>query len=446
MGNGFETRAYYTIVGRQQRWGEAEWRRYLDAAAEDGCNLVTLWIAGAFASRRFPTTWDYNRDHPNVRSDFLGRVIDHAHNLGIKIALGFGTFCYDGVNRIPLAHPELAGRTETGEPVRMIGLHSIGQLMCASQPAAHDAMAEYVREMYLDFYPQADGLFMESADYGHCVCSDCRDDYFAKEHDLVMRLSEIAWAHRPDALSIIYPHYLLRAGRPVDPRQTLFFTVHSAPLDDAAIAAARSSMYWTLALETSCDGVAEACRLAAADGVGGFSLGMEPLEYERDAVEIAEDGFDEQLVPYDARWLSVGQFPFEDLVVKVVRIAFRVYTAAPEATEDDLCRAIARTMLGSDQRSAEARDLLALHRLLSMDIRSFKRRGPIAYPTDFPPPWWTPEQIAEAKARYRQALARLEAIAQRHRGSDLPALAEAARIADWILARWADERHRLEGA
>jgi len=103
-------------------------------------------------------------------------------------------------------------------------------------------------------------------------------------------------------------------------------------------------------------------------------------------------------------------------------------------------------MLGNDEHSAEARDLLALHRLLSMDIRSFKRRGPIAYPTDFPPPWWTPEQIAEAKARYRQALARLEAIAQRHRGSDLPALAEAARIADWILARWADERHRLEGA
>jgi len=103
-------------------------------------------------------------------------------------------------------------------------------------------------------------------------------------------------------------------------------------------------------------------------------------------------------------------------------------------------------MLGGDERGAEARDLLALHRLLSMDIRSFKRRGPIAYPSDFPPPWWTPDQIAEAKPRYRRALAQLEAIAGRHRRSDMAALAEAARIADWILARWADERHRLEVA
>lgn len=444
MGGGFDTRAYYTIVGRQQRWGEDEWRRYVDAAAEDGCNLLVLWTAGGFASRRFPTSWDYNRDHPNVRSDFLGRVIDHAHDLSIKTALGFGTFCYDGVNRIPLAHPALAGRTESGEPVPMIGLHSMGQLMCASQPAAHDAMAEYVAEMYLDFYPQADGLFMESADYGHCMCPDCRDDYFAKEHDLVMRLSEMAWAHRPDALSIIYPHYLLRAGRPVDPRQTLFFTPHSAPLDGTAIAAARSSIYWTLGLETSCDGVADACRAAAAYGVDGFALGMEALEYDRDPIETSGDGFDEPLVAYDARWLAPGQFPTEDVVVKVMRIAFSTYCRAPEASEDDLCRAIAGAMLGSHERLAEARDLLELHRLLSMDIRSFKRRGPIVHPADFPPPWWSAEQAAEARPCYRETLARLEVIAERHRGSTVPALAEAARVADWIVARWAGERHRIE--
>jgi len=34
-------------------------------------------------------------------------------------------------------------------------------------------MREYVREMAFDFYPEADGLFIESSDYAICHCAEC---------------------------------------------------------------------------------------------------------------------------------------------------------------------------------------------------------------------------------------------------------------------------------
>ena len=57
------------------------------------------------------------REHENVRQDFVRDLIDHAHTRGIKVLLGFTPFGYDGVNQYPLEHPETRAVGKDGKPV-----------------------------------------------------------------------------------------------------------------------------------------------------------------------------------------------------------------------------------------------------------------------------------------------------------------------------------------
>jgi hypothetical protein len=107
--------------------------------------------------------------------------------------------------------------------------------------------------MAFEFYPDADGLFIESSDYAICHCADCGPKFFEHEFAFVRALSDEVWARRPDATVVVYPHDFsgakLRfslteataARQPFDPRWTLFFTPHSAALEPALIAQARGA-------------------------------------------------------------------------------------------------------------------------------------------------------------------------------------------------------------
>src|SRR5262249_28043894 len=101
----FVDRGYYITLMRMPSYDLADWKQIVDGIRGDGGNLLLLWVAGAFRSNRFPVTWQYNRDHENVRRDFVRDLIDHAHARGIRVLLGFTPFGYDGVNQYPLEHP-----------------------------------------------------------------------------------------------------------------------------------------------------------------------------------------------------------------------------------------------------------------------------------------------------------------------------------------------------
>lgn len=443
MHSPFSIRGYYTIPGRNRIWGEREWTRYVECLAEDGGNLWILWIAGGFASRQFPETWHYNSANPNVREDFFRRVIDRAHDLGVKVVLGLGTFCYDGVNRIPLARPDLAGQTGDGDLAPIMGLHSMGRILCPSNPQAQDVMFNYCEEMFAEFYPNADGFFLESSDYAVCQCSQCRDDYFAKEYEFVRRISERVWAEKPDAAMIIYPHYLLRSGIPVDPRYTLFFTPHSAHVSKDAISAARSSIYWALELEISLEDVQTHARTARDNDIDGFVVGMEAMDYERFPPELDYDGTKpEFLMPYDAKWVRPGEFAFEDPIVAVMRATYTTFAANPDASRDEWVEAVRERVLGDAGQAGEAAYLLRLASILQTDMRNFKCRGPIVYPWDFPA--GDSGEIADKKARYKEMLSDVESIERRLEKSGSLVARRASEIARWVLYRWEFERWRLD--
>src|SRR5262249_53872614 len=102
----FAQRGYYITFMRMPTYDLADWRRIVDGIRDDGGNTLLLWVAGAIRSKAYPITWAYNRDHENVRGDFVRDLIDHAHTRGVRVLLGFTPFGYDGVNQYPLEHPE----------------------------------------------------------------------------------------------------------------------------------------------------------------------------------------------------------------------------------------------------------------------------------------------------------------------------------------------------
>lgn len=154
----FQERGYYITFMRMPTYDLAAWKRIVDGIHDDSGNLLLLWMGGAFRSQKFPITWKYNEEHQNVRHDFVRDLIDHAHTKGVRILLGFTPFGYDGVNHYPLEHPELRATGKDGKPVGKFGIGCWGYNLCPAKPDSQQFMLDYVREMFFDFYPNADGL------------------------------------------------------------------------------------------------------------------------------------------------------------------------------------------------------------------------------------------------------------------------------------------------
>ena len=75
----FKLRGYYITFMRMPVMGLPEWKAAIDCFAEDDINVLILWTAGGFRSKKFPITWEYNQEHANVTNDFGRELIDYAH-------------------------------------------------------------------------------------------------------------------------------------------------------------------------------------------------------------------------------------------------------------------------------------------------------------------------------------------------------------------------------
>lgn len=447
--HGFAQRGYYLTFMRMPTFGLAAWKRTVDAFATDGINLLVLWVAGGFRSKRFPITWRYNADHENVRADFAGDLIRHAQSKGIRVLLGFTPFGYDGVNQYAIEHPELRARKPDGSPADEFGIHCWGWNLCPSRPESQRFMLDYAREMFFDFYPHADGLLIESSDYAICHCPDCAGRYYEREFELVAALSADVWKVKPDATVVVYPHYFsgskvpgmnaAAARRPFDPRWALFFTPHSAHLDAKLIARARTTL-WSDDAPALHDPrtIADRARQARAAGVSGYVPSLESFSYVPTHVEEGrQDLIGQRQVPFGFGWLKAGEMPYHELPVRVNRVAFREFSKEPDLPYDEFRRRLGRDVFGNGDVPAEwVDDLLALHRAF-FDGRTWCQPAPLVSPARVRADLAAGRLTAVKRAAYRQALRGLEAMAQRHAGSSNPGRTELHRIGRWVLDQWA---------
>jgi hypothetical protein len=449
----FRVRGYYLTLMRMPTFDRADWAQFVDRARADGGNTLILWMAGGFRSKRFPETWAHNAEHENVKRDFVRDLIDDAHAKGVKVLLGFTPFGYDGVNRMPLTRPDWKATGPDGRPTTRFGIHCWGYNLCPGREETQTFMLEYIREMCFDFYPNADGLLIESSDYAVCHCERCGARFFDNEFRFVRAISDDVWARRPDATIVVYPHYFTGTKTPIagvtaakqafDPRWTVFFTPHSA-LPDAELIAKAKDAIWSddgPALRTPA-AIREGARRARAVGCTGYLPSIESFSY---VVTEPEEGqqylVGRRQVPFGFGWLAEGQMPYDELPVRINRIAYREYTRDPDLAEDRFEATLGEGLFGKDGDAQAVDDALFLQRVFQSD-RSWSQAAPLA----------DPERVAvmraagtltdEKRATLAVDLDRVRRIATAYetRGEAFSGMRRAAR---WVSERWSGETAAL---
>jgi hypothetical protein len=436
----FARRGYYITFMRMPTYDLADWKRIVDGIHDDGGNTLLLWVAGAFRSEKYPITWRYNADHENVRKDFVRGLIDHAHAREIKVLLGFTPFGYDGVNQYPLEHPDLRAIGKDGKPVAPFGIGCWGYNLCPSRPESQRFMLEYVREMAFDSYPNADGLLIESSDYAICHCKDCGGRFFEREFEFVRRISDEVWARKPEATVVVYPHYFSGAEVPglgvkaarqaFDPRWTLFFTPHSTHLDPALIKQARSSLWWddSPALRRPQDIQAGAGRAREA-GVTGYVPSLEAFTFVATEAEEGQVWLKgRRQVPLGFGWLDPGEPPYDELPMRVQRIAYREFSRNPGLPFERYKEVLGREVFGESSTEQAVDDLLEIQAVFASG-RTWCQPSPLVCPDRVRAMEAQGLLTTQKKAEYRATLDRLRKIEARHREPNSVGEKELGRIA-----------------
>jgi hypothetical protein len=443
----FQQRGYYITFMRMPTFELEAWKSAVDCFAADGINLLVLWMAGAFASKKFPITWKYNAEHANVRADFAGKLIDYAHEKSLKVLLGFTPFGYDGVNQYSIEKPDLRAKKKDGSPTDKFGIHCWGWNLCPSQADSQRFMFEYAQEMFFDFYPRADGVLIESSDYAICHCGQCEGRFYEREFDFVEKFSTRVWKERPEAMIVVYPHYFSgskvpgmdaeAARKKFDPRWTLFFTPHSAHIDHALISQARASI-WSDDAPALRDPAAirQGALRAREAGVSGYVPSLEAFSYvASDAEEGRSDLVGQRQIPFGFGWLKEGQMPYDQLPLRVHRIAYREFSREPKLSMEDFKTRLGREIFGAEVKSAWVEDLLLLERVF-FEGKTWCQPSPLASPRrmkiDTAARRVKPAKLAE----YRRMLQQIQEMAARHADARDGARWELFQIATWIAEQW----------
>lgn len=451
----FTDRGYYLTFMRMPVMGLPEWRQAIDCFAEDEANLVILWMAGGFRSNQYPITWQYNEEHQNVRHDFGREVIDYAHSKNIRVLLGFTPFGYDGVNQLPLQHPELKARRRDGQPVDPFGIHCWGWNLCPAKPVAQQFMREYIREMFFQFYPNADGLFIESSDYGVCHCSDCGAQYYQREFDFVRDISGEVWRAKSNAVIVVYPHYFTgkripgidatAAKLPFDARWTLFFTPHSAHFDADLLRQAKSAIFWgeSPVLGTP-QKIQEHARAARQNGMTGFIPSLEAFSY----VPYKPDGGEPFIVgkrrrPFGFDALGAGKMPYRSLPARIQRFAVRAFSSEPDLPFSSFKEKLRRHLFGDNGSPEAVEDVLGLQAIWVYES-DWSWQSPLLEPDLLAERSRRLRWSSEKLAAYRQRLQRLREIADRHRDASHPVERELHTLAQDVVNRWRGHESVLE--
>lgn len=169
-------RAVYllTIWGHEARYTADNWITIFDSFARDGFDRIYFWFSGHFPSKKYPQTyrckdgpWDSTVESGIPTIEDQRKIIRAAHDRGLKIYLGGALGGWVGTRFLTNEAPGTMKTPPQGASYE--GKYSL----CPSNPASRKALIEYYSEMF-DALPEADGVFIESADeWGGCVCADC---------------------------------------------------------------------------------------------------------------------------------------------------------------------------------------------------------------------------------------------------------------------------------
>ena len=161
-----------TIWGNEDEYTVQDWKLIFDSFARDGMDRIYFWLSGHFPSKKFPKThkvantvkgitYDSTKDSGIPTLEDQRQLIRSAHEMGLKFYLGGALGGWVGTVFI----------TDLEKDTLKKGVGDSS--LCPSNSKVRQALVQYYREM-LDALPEADGLYLESADEdGDCQCPVC---------------------------------------------------------------------------------------------------------------------------------------------------------------------------------------------------------------------------------------------------------------------------------
>jgi hypothetical protein len=306
----------------------------------------------------------------------------------------------------------------------------------------------------LDRYPNADGLMIESSDYAACHCPDCGPTFYDREFAFVRAISEELWARKPDATIVVYPHYfngaevpglgIAAAKQPFDPRWTLFFTPHSTHLDPDLIRLARHSLWWDDAPALRGPREIQAGARRARDaGVTGYVPSLEAYTFLATEPEEGQAWLRlRRQVPLGFGWLEPGQPPYDELPMRVQRIAYRQFSRDPDLPFETFRENLGREVFGEWSTPQLVDDLLAVQAAFAVE-RTWCQPSPLASPDRVRAMRDAGALTTERRADYAAMIRRLREIEARTARPASEGERGLNRVVAWLLGLWGDAEESL---
>lgn len=196
----FKYRSLQTAVGGPDFLGSGQYMRefgydykaFVDWLASHKINNIllqdTVFTWGiCYDSKRFPEL--VNRDHPNVKQDYIGDIIKYGRKRGLGVFLTHNI--PDRCHFVIKARPELAGVNKDGTP-------QLGTF-CLNKPEVLELWRGYWDEV-LDRYPGTEAIGCQFGEHlrARCQCEVCGSDkYFQRQLQFFDAMVEVARSRRP---------------------------------------------------------------------------------------------------------------------------------------------------------------------------------------------------------------------------------------------------------
>ena len=361
-----------TIWGEEDEYAVDDYRSIIASFARDGVSHIYFWLSGHFQSRQYPQTyklsdgvWDSTKDTKIGTLEDQRQLIRLAHDYGMRFYLGgaLGGWCgtYMLTNR-ESGTMRTRSFDESGNDVSEWAL-------CPSNPRSRRALLDYYKEMY-DALPEADGLYIESADeYGECRCDRCQvavDGHGGKmfgqnQLSLIQELMAETWKKHPHArfaYTIGYsPHvkdpayYNVVRQMSADPRIEWMEARDSWTFPDArgeplpASSFSSRVMRWEYYDQRPLDRVVRNTMRVASSGMYGYIMTFSP-------------GFSSGSFYHDV------PFPVDLLPYVLTQFVYREATWQPARTIEEMKSRVQKRFFGKEAPAALCDDIWALREIM----------------------------------------------------------------------------------
>ena len=353
----------------------AQWKHIVDVMAEGGINQIHWWVAGMYASKRYPESFEIKQTKMSVAD--LRELCRFAQARGIKFLVGGGAFSWHGASGLFKNRPELSPASG----------------ICPSLPESQKLMADYVLD-WVETFPEADGIWLEPRDEsGICRCDLCfkkldafnSRQYGQSEIAFLKMVMKKVWARNPK-LKLVWlveflkgntntPHYddplyFERIREIKDPRiewQVVWIQRElPGPRNEPKPIAffSRNCQFWDKPYWPHLDHRLAHARMAAEQGYVGYSNAWEP-------------GFD------SCDWYGDEvPYPVDIIPETLTHFGFREACWEPGQTWDEFVDRVHRRYFSREMPRSLAQDMLYLRQYITM--ANYEFRSPMEFSEEKP--------------------------------------------------------------